>query len=186
VIRNVSGRLIVDLQRGRHQSRSAFQRHPLRSPDAGFVITETTSAYKNGRANLTFTTDRVTVDALHLEDAAGHALDVRGSLGTHELRVGDLEIEATARRFEIMRNAYGRMDVDASLRLRGSYEEPRVTGDLTIAAGELKVDEVLQRTLFQPYATQQTTINEVDAVAALNPWDRMGLDIALHVRIRCA
>jgi len=180
VIRNVSGRLSIDL-RAIGTNRDPHFSGTLSVTDAGFIVTETTSAYKSGRAALTFTTDRVTVDELHLEDSAGHALNVRGSLGTHELRVGDLEIEATAKRFEIMRNAYGRMEVDASLRLQGRYEEPRVTGDLTITAGELKVDEVLQRALFQPYATQQTTITEVDAVAALNPWDRMGLDIALHV-----
>jgi autotransporter translocation and assembly factor TamB len=43
------------------------------------------------------------------------------------------------------------------------------------------VDEIIQRTLFQPYATEQTAITEVDAVAALNPWDRLGLDVSLHV-----
>ncbi|HEY7177108.1 MAG TPA: translocation/assembly module TamB domain-containing protein, partial [Micromonosporaceae bacterium] len=34
--------------------------------------------------------------------------------------------------------------------------------------------------LFQPYGTEEAPTEEVDAVAALNPWDRLGLDISLH------
>jgi len=141
----------------------------------------TGSSYTNTRAALTLSSDRVTVDSLHVEDAGGHPLDVRGSLGTHELRVGDLQIEGTARHFEVMRNELGTVDVDASVRLDGRYEAPRISGDVTISSGTLRVDEILTRTLFQPYSTEAARITEVDAVAALNPWDRLGLDLSLHV-----
>jgi translocation and assembly module TamB len=117
-----------------------------------------------------------------MEDSSGRPLDVHGSLGTHELSVGDLEIEATASRFEVMRNGLGRVNLDASLHLRGRLEAPRIAGELTIAANStLRVDEILQRALFQPYATEASTATDVDAVRALNPWDRLGLDIQLHV-----
>ena len=39
------------------------------------------------------------------------------------------------------------------------------------------MDEILQRTLFQPYATEETRFSDVDPVAAINPWNRLGLDI---------
>src|SRR5262249_39790754 len=126
-------------------------------------------------------TDRITVDAFHLEDSSARPLDVRGSLGTHELKLGELEIEASAQRFELLRNEFGKIDVDARLQLRGRSESPRVTGDLTITSGELKVDETLQRALFRPYSTEETALPQVDAVTALNPWDRLGLDLSLHV-----
>ena len=141
----------------------------------------TGSTYKNTRAALTLTTDRITVESLHVEDADGQPLDVHGSLGTHELRVGDLQIEGTARHFEVMRNEFGTVDIDATVQLQGRYEAPRIAGDITITSGTLRVDEILSRTLFQPYATEQTAIADVDAVAALNPWDRLGLDLSLHV-----
>jgi len=67
------------------------------------------------------------------------------------------------------------------LQIRGRFESPRVTGDITFGQSELKVDEILDRTLFQPYSTEQTVTTQVDAVAALNPWERLGLDITLHV-----
>src|SRR5207253_2455448 len=82
--------------------------------------------------------------ALHLEDGNGDPLDVRGSLATHELSVADLEIDMTARKFELLRNDYGRIDVDAMLNLRGRYEAPRLVGDLTISDGTLNVDRILE------------------------------------------
>jgi autotransporter translocation and assembly factor TamB len=180
VIRDVSGKLFIDVTAVGTSHDPHFE-GTMTVADAAFVVAATRSAYKNGRTALIFTPDRITVDAFHLEDANGRPLEVRGSLGTHELRVGDLEIEATARRFELMRNEFGRMEVDAALRLRGRSEAPRLFGDITISSGELKVDEIVQRTLFQPYATEQTAISEVDAVAALNPWQLLGMDVSLHV-----
>jgi autotransporter translocation and assembly factor TamB len=95
--------------------------------------------------------------------------------------VGDLQIEGTAKHFEVIHNELGTIDLDAALQLQGRYESPRVTGDLTISSGTLRVDEILTRTLFQPYSTEEAKPADVDAVAALNPWDRLGLDLALHV-----
>jgi translocation and assembly module TamB len=81
-----------------------------------------------------------------------------------------------------MRNEFGRINVDTSLRLRGQFESPRVAGRITISGGQVAVDEVLDRALFQPYATQPATPStDIDAIAALNPWDRLGLDIEVHV-----
>jgi autotransporter translocation and assembly factor TamB len=179
-IRRVSGRLLLDV-RAVGTSRDPHFTGAISIDNAAFDVVPSGAKYKNARLGLTLTTDRVAVDAFHVEDANGRALEVRGSLGTHELRVGDLEIEISARRFEVLRNELGRLDVDARLQLRGRFESPRLTGELTIAAGELKVDEILTRALFQPYATEPVPITEVDPIAALNPWQRLGIDLTLHV-----
>jgi autotransporter translocation and assembly factor TamB len=149
--------------------------------NAGFVVTSTGARYHNANAAIGLASDRVTVESLHIEDTDGHPLDVRGSLGTHELRVGELEVDATAKHFEILHDDLGRIAVDVNLQLRGRFEQPSVLGNVTIATGELRVDEVLGRTIFQPYSTQQTEIGPVDAVEALNPWDRLAFDFALHI-----
>ena len=151
--------------------------------NAGFLVTATGASYKNGRAALTPRRPIASPSSrCTSRTAAAGRSTCTGSLGTHELRVGDLEIDVTARRFEVLRNEFGSIDVDATLRLRGRFENRRGSrGDVTISSGELKVDEILERTLFQPYSTQETAITEVDAVVALNPWERLGLDIALHV-----
>ena len=38
------------------------------------------------------------------------------------------------------------------------------------------VDVILERALFQPYATEPISITDPDAGSSLNPWSRLGLD----------
>lgn len=149
--------------------------------DAGFLITASGARYKNGRAALRFASDRLTVQELHLEDSRGRPLDMKGSLGTHELRAGDLEIDVTARRFEVLDNEFGTVEVDVRLGFRGQFESPRITGAITVTNGELNVNEILDRTLLRPYATEAARAAALDAVPAFNPWQLLGLDIELHV-----
>ena len=180
VVRDVSGAISLDV-RAIGTSRDPHVDGSVTIANAAFLVVPTGSKYKNTRAALTLASDRIAVDSLHVEDADGRPLDVHGSLGTHELRVGDLHIEGVARHFEVMRNELGTVNIDAAVKLVGRYEQPRVTGNVTIASGSLRVDEILSRALFQPYATEPARITAVDAVVALNPWDRLGLDLALHV-----
>ena len=152
---------------------------------SGFVVTSTGARYKNGSATFELATERITVSALHLEDREGDTLTVGGSLSTHELTVGELEIDIAARHFEVLNNETGSVDVDAALRLRGEFKAPRVEGDVTILSGQLHIDEILAQALFKPYAIQAAagpSTSELDGVAVLNPWDRLHLDIAVHSR----
>ena len=180
VVRNVNGQLLIDARASGTSDDPHFI-GAISIDRAAFDVASSGVKYKNARVGLTLTEDRVAVDSFRIEDSHGHALELRGSLGTHELKVGDLEMEATARQFEVLRNEFGRIDIDARLQLRGRFENPRLLGDLTITSGELRVDEILQRALFQPYATQQTAIGDVDAITALNPWQRLTLNLTLHV-----
>jgi autotransporter translocation and assembly factor TamB len=149
--------------------------------NAAFRVTATGVRYRNGRADVRLTRDRVTVESFHLEDEAASALEVRGSLGTHELKVADVTIDVAAQGFEVLRNEFGRLDVNAMLMLRGQFEAPRLFGSITINGDSLDVDRILDRVLFRPYSTAPVTLTALDAVAALNPWSRMGLDVELHV-----
>ena len=176
VVREVGGELTIDV-RAVGTSRDPHVAGRVDIRNAKFLTVASGSRYKNVRAALALAADKVTVESLHVEDADGDSLDVHGSLGTHELRVGDLEMEVTAHRFEVMRNNFGRVDVDAAVEVRGRWEAPRIAGIVTIDSGTLQVDEILVRTLFQPYSTEETAITDVDPVAALNPWDRLGLDL---------
>jgi autotransporter translocation and assembly factor TamB len=180
VIRNVSGILRIDVK-AVGTSRDPHVRGSVDITNAAFLVAASGSRYKNARAAVQLTPDRITVSALHLEDSGGHPLEVHGSLGTHELKVGELEIDADARHFEVVHNEFGKVDVDTALRFRGRFEAPRIDGDITINGGDLQVDAILERALFQPYATVETSIADVDPMTALNPWDRLTLGIALHV-----
>jgi autotransporter translocation and assembly factor TamB len=149
--------------------------------DAGFLTSATGSTYKNAHAVFRLARDRITVDRLHIEDANGHPLDVNGSLATHELKVGNLQIDAVGKNFEVIHNEYGRVEIDTSVHLGGRLESARVSGDITIKTGDVHVDRILERALFQPYSTQEVSTDDIDPIAALNPWDRLGLDVSLHV-----
>jgi autotransporter translocation and assembly factor TamB len=180
VVRNVGGEARVDMRVIGSVHDPLFE-GSVALTNTAFLVTATGARYKNGRASFSLARDRIVVDQLHVEDNGGHSLDVHGSLGTRELRVGDLVIDATARRFTVIRNELGELNVDANLQLRGRFETPKVSGDVTVASGNLKVDAILERTLFRPYSTEETPLPAIDAVAALNPWDRLSLDITLDV-----
>ena len=180
VVRGAGGQVHLDV-RATGTTRNPQLDGTVDISGATFVVADTGVRYKNGRASLRLSADRITVESMHVEDNDGHGLDVQGSLGTRQFRAGELAIDATARRFTVVDNEFGKIDVDATVRLRGEFDAPRIAGGITINGGTLKVDRVLERTLFQPYATQQAAIGGVDAVAALNPWDRLGLDLFLKV-----
>lgn len=157
--------------------------------NAGFVVNATGARYRNTRLNVALGRDQVTVKALHVEDGRGRGLDVTGSLGTHELRVGDLAVRVQAKQFEVMRNEFGNTEVDADLSLSGQFESPRLTGEVTVTGGELNVDEILDRVLLRPYSTEAleprvTTGGELDLdpLTVLNPWERMGIDLTVRSR----
>jgi translocation and assembly module TamB len=181
IVRNVTGEMRIDV----HAIGTSRDPHFLGGIDltnAAFLVSTTGSRYKNGRATIRLAKDRITVEMLHVEDSSGRPLDVRGSLGTHELTVGNLAIDANARHFETIHNEFGRLTVDATLDVRGQFEKPVVGGDITVDSGELRVDDIIEQALFQPYSTQAAApAGEMDAIAALNPWDRLALDVTLHV-----
>jgi autotransporter translocation and assembly factor TamB len=162
--------------------------------DAAFTVSSTGGRYKNGRATLDLSSDRINVSAFHLEDRSGRTLDVNGSLGTRALALGDIQIDANARHFEILHNNTGSVDVDARLTLRGDLDAPALSGDVTILSGDVKVDEIFERALFQPYSTaaaapvtpggaentgESAGPSETDT-APLGLWDRLALDITVH------
>ncbi len=183
VVRNVTGDMkldviIVGTSRDPHFSGR------VELNNASFEVAASGARYRNGRLALALASDRVGVEALHVEDENGHTLDVSGSLGTHELRVGDLQVAVNARDFQVLRNEYGSVDVDAQLNLIGEFESPKLTGRVTVTGGSVNVDRILDRALFQPYATEAqvaTPAVDIDPIVALNPWERMGVDIELHV-----
>lgn len=180
VVRDVSGTMTVDVHVVGTTRDPRFDGE-VALADAAFRVAASGVRYQKGRVALRLEPNRVRVEMFHLEDGNGHPLEVRGSLATHELRVSDLAIEVTARGFAVLRNEFGRMDVDAQLRLQGQFESPRLAGRITVAGGELAVDTILDRTMLQPYSERPAGPPEVDAIKVLNPWERLGLDIELGV-----
>ncbi|HEY7284997.1 MAG TPA: translocation/assembly module TamB domain-containing protein, partial [Vicinamibacterales bacterium] len=179
-VTNVNGQLQIDV----HAIGTSNDPHfagTIAIDRAEFQVARTGARYRNGRVNLGLTTDRITVNTFRIEDSGGRPLEVRGSLGTHELTVGQLEVAVSSSKFEVLRNEFGRLALDTNLQIGGRAEAPQITGELTISSGELKVDELLQRVLFQPYAVEETVITPQPATGILNPWELLNLNLTLHV-----
>ncbi len=180
VVREVTGQIELDVSAVGTSHDPRFT-GLVRLVDAGFVVNATGARYQRGNGTVTLTRDRMSVDALRLYDRTGQPLDVQGSVGTEELRLQDVELDVRARQFEVLRNQYGTVNVDAGLTLSGRIEAPVVAGTVTITQGELRVDRILDRVLFSPYDVEAAPEGPVDALTALNPWERLALDIALDV-----
>ncbi len=152
--------------------------------NAGFVVAASGATYRNGRISLRLVPDQVRVDAFHLEDRAGRVLEARGSIGTHELKVADVSIEAKATGFEVLRNEFGTATIDTAVTLQGQIESPRLTGVVTIAGGVLNVNAILDRTLLQPYSSEPMVgpgLPGVSEDVTLTAWQRLGIDVELRV-----
>jgi autotransporter translocation and assembly factor TamB len=181
VVREVSGSLQLNVTAVGTSSDPHFTGF-VGITDAAFLVAATGVRYRNGAAALLLAQDQIRVDGVHVEDEDGQSLDLVGSLGTHELQVGDLEVEMRSTGFEVLRNEYGTVNVDARLSMRGQFESPRITGTVTVTDGEVRADSILDRILLAPYSTEEaeSAVN-VDAIRALNPWERLGLDIEVRV-----
>jgi autotransporter translocation and assembly factor TamB len=179
VIREVTGEMQVEVT-ALGTSHDPHFSGSIAITDAGFQVAATGARYRGGRGAALLDRERVTVNSMTLTDVNGQVLEVRGSLGTHEMTVGDIAIEVSAQGFQVLDNEYGRVDVDAQVSVIGRFESPRVSGDVTLTDGALQADTILDRILFQPYSGASTTF-AIDALAALNPWERLGLDVFLHV-----
>lgn len=78
VIASATGKIRIDM----HAVGTSLDPHfdgSVDLTDAGFVVTATGVPYKNGRAAIRVSPDRVTVETLHLEDSGGRPLDISGS-----------------------------------------------------------------------------------------------------------
>jgi translocation and assembly module TamB len=150
---------------------------------ARFAVTATGARYRRGEGIIDLTRDRIAVRGFRIEDSGARILEITGSVGTSELQLQDLALEVAARGLEVLRNAYGTMSADARLTLRGRLEAPEVAGTVTVTGGQLRADRILDRVLFQPYALEGAAeaVRPVDALSALNPWDRLAMDIAVEV-----
>jgi translocation and assembly module TamB len=202
VIRDVSGRMRIDARATGTSASPTFE-GSVDVADAAFLVAATGVRYKNVAASFGLAPDRIQVQRLHVEDGGGNPLDVTGSLATAKLRIGELRLDAIARRFSVLHGPLGDIETNATLAVRGTLQLPRISGDVSLQSGTVHVDRIMEQLLFQPYSTTEiatgatTTIAGVPAVAepsgmeaeappldalvALNPWDRLALAIDLRV-----
>ena len=59
-------------------------------------------------AHVTFVPQAINVENFHLEDSKGNPVELTGTAGTSELKLGNLGFEVSATQFEVLHNELGR------------------------------------------------------------------------------
>ena len=147
----------------RHQPRSAFSDGLVDLTNAGFLVDHHRGALQERARRFGWRPRSLTVIAARRRRQRSPARRAREP-GTRELRVADLRIEATARVRgdpQRVRPHRHRCRAPAPRPIRAAANRRRSHHP----AGDVRVDEILERALFQPYATEAADIADTDPVA---------------------
>jgi translocation and assembly module TamB len=155
--------------------------------NVAFEVPATGVRYRNGTAHVTFVPQAINIESFHLEDAKGNPVELTGTAGTSELRLGNLGFEVSATQFEVLHNELGTLALNGVFTINGTLAAPSISGDVAIDRGSLDASELLLR-LQRPYATVATETPAPDeALVAVPPlpgvsavWDNLHLRLRLH------
>jgi autotransporter translocation and assembly factor TamB len=122
--------------------------------NGAFMVAATGSAYTGLTAALRFEPSRLVIDRFQMLDDGNDPLDVTGELGLDKNRLGAMKIDAVAKNFEVLDNAFGVVDVNAKLAVQGELLRPVVRGEIDFHTGRVEVDEVLRKLTSGAYSTR--------------------------------
>lgn len=155
--------------------------------NVSFEVPATGVRYRNGTAHVTFVPQAINIESFHLEDLKGNPMELTGTAGTSELRVGDIGFEVSATQFEVLHNELGTLALNGVFTINGTPAAPSITGDVAIDSGSLNASEFLLR-LQRPYATVAAEAPAADETLAAVPplpgvsavWDNLRISLRLH------
>jgi len=123
----------------------------IKVTEGAFTVAATGVRYTDAAIDATLQGDEVEVTRLLVRDDGGDALEGSGRLGLENRALRDIDFEARGNDFTVLDNEFGRVSVDATLKLAGTIAAPRVTGDVRLNSGRLEVDQILDRFGSTPY-----------------------------------
>jgi translocation and assembly module TamB len=152
-----------------------------------FTIGATGAAYRDLQANVEFAGPHLVIKRFQVADADGDrliaegAVDVLGEVSTRELGI---QLQAT--KFNVLRNQLGSAEVDALLRLTGTFATPQLSGSVSLNTGRLEAGAILERTTRNPYSTTAEAPLAADPVPVEKPppptlLDRLSIVLKLTV-----
>lgn len=95
--------------------------------------------------------DVVRIRRFEILDENGEQMAIEGQLAVHARQVGAVDVTIESNNFELVDNELGDIGVDSRLKLTGQLSRPRVEGSVSIQAGRLEVDRILQL-FYDPYS----------------------------------
>ena len=150
----------------------------LTIPDLG-------TAYTGIDTRIALKPDAVSISEMRIVDEHKHVMTIGGTLGVHERAVGAVDITIQSEDFEVIDNALADLKLDIDVHVTGETRTPRVEGLIEVESGTINVQDILEQTTADPYATEATAI-EAPAEGPEEPQTPTvfnGLDLNVSVSI---
>jgi translocation and assembly module TamB len=122
--------------------------------DAAFAVPRAGTSYSGLDTRIDLEPEQVRIRRFEILDENGEQLAVAGQLAVHERAIGAVDVTIESQNFEAIDNELGDLGIGTNLRITGQVRQPRLEGDIRIAAGRLEVDRILQL-FYDPYSTQE-------------------------------
>ncbi len=150
-----------------------------------FAVPDMGTSYTGLDTRIDLKPDTIEIQQFKILDSRGFPMTIGGSLGVHERRVGEVNVNVKSENFEVIDNRLADVKLDTDLRITGTPSAPHVEGIVEIENGTIQVGEVIERTASNPYATEATQISPraPEGPVAATPTIFNGLDLNLSLSI---
>jgi hypothetical protein len=128
----------------------------LTIPDLG-------TAYTGIDTRIDLKPDALSISEMRIVDEHQKVLTVGGTLAVHERAVGAVDIKVQSEDFEVIDNDLADLKLDTNIHLTGEVRAPRVEGIIEVENGTINIQQIIEQTASDPYATEATAI-ETSAV----------------------
>jgi hypothetical protein len=151
-VSNVAGTLQADV-RVTGSGRDPHLEGYIEIRDGVFGVPRAGTTFTGFDTRIDLQADRVTIRRFEILDENGEQMAIAGQLAVHEGQVGAVDVTIESQNFEVIDNELGDLGVGTNLKITGELLQPRVEGDVRVAAGRLEVDKILQL-FYDPYSVE--------------------------------
>jgi autotransporter translocation and assembly factor TamB len=118
----------------------------------------------NGRLDLA--NDRAVISGFSMTDEHGRTLTLTGDLAVQKRAIGQVNLQANAKEFEVLHNDLGHIIVNSSIRVGGELRAPRIEGEVSVSRGDLALDEILELYSRSAFAATDAPVPEATTPGA--------------------
>jgi autotransporter translocation and assembly factor TamB len=136
--------------------------------NTSLTIASTGMRVENARGSIRMANDVVqvgTADQPIVANAGGGPISLRGTINVGDFRTPSFDLYAYGQHTEILHNQFGKLNADVGLAMKGPYNAPYVSGQVTITSGVVYAPEPTGRHVIS--AGDPAVFNVIDTTKAL-------------------
>lgn len=150
----------------------------LNFSEGSMRVVETGITINGIRAGIDFKPDLITVTNLSARSGGG-SLNMNGSIVFEELIPGDVDLSLRAKNFKVANTSEYNAAVDMNTEIKGSFNQPDVSGSLTVLNGFVQLDNFGEKSVEN---IQLDTTEQANYSMALYDSLSMDMDISFNRR----